>query len=737
MKSVSTSFNKNVKKIIFAGFVSLTMMVSAGCSNVFAQVTQLEQAASSYSGPIPTGPVTSAKARFANNISAGKFAETTTDLNVIASFSNQTYTNINGVNDLNGNFFGGTANFDEKKVEAQAAWRAMNIISDPSNETFTSNPTGQAKTGINVDLNYGFNVFTAVDPLFAASKSTNGRYYYSRLTLKFNRAVSNPVLHLVGLGAWTRFNGNQLGYSTELELVNNGNITLTKLSGSDALNVTSTKILNNKETIDADTDNGAASGSIRIVGNNITTVTFDIYLRGDGKGNNWSTDNLFSGDQWMMGFSMNTPSIAGNVFNDGNGLTDSKVNAAPSGTNASNSLRINVVNSNNQVIATTDVAEDGSYFFQDIAPATYKLVLSTSSTSNTPSLPNGWVFTGENIGSADSNGNDNNVDGIVTTVTLNSSTSSVFDVNFGIDKTPVADAKSKTINAPANGVVIALDGTGEAPKLSGSDLEDGEMGGLGSKVVITRFPVNGKLFYGADNNEIEISKLNATFANVFNPSYLKVKLAGSGYKTVNFDYAFVDAAGMQGASSKYELKWETTLPVTLAKFTATRVEQTALLSWSTTAETNSDRFEIEHSNSGKEWRMIGTVESKGESAELLAYSFSDREPVAGENLYRLKMIDKDGSFAYSRINSVSFDVNTEIAAYPNPAVNFVKIKVDGQDNWNKVNAVKLFNMAGNVVASGKMTANELDVTGLASGFYLVQVTRTNGLVSTSKIVIRK
>lgn len=83
------------------------------------------------------------------------------------------------------------------------------------------------------------------------------------------------------------------------------------------------------------------------------------------------------------------------------------------------------------------------------------------------------------------------------------------------------------------------------------------------------------------------------------------------------------------------------LPVTLTSFTATKENNTALLKWATTQETNSDRFEIERSLGGKEWGKIGTVLSTGESNALRNYSYTDNAPLAGENLYRLKMIDKD------------------------------------------------------------------------------------------------
>lgn len=68
------------------------------------------------------------------------------------------------------------------------------------------------------------------------------------------------------------------------------------------------------------------------------------------------------------------------------------------------------------------------------------------------------------------------------------------------------------------------------------------------------------------------------------------------------------------------------LPVTLARFDAVKEGSTALLSWSTTEETNSDRFEVERSINGKVWQKIATVKAQGESKvwQTIALQISSR-----------------------------------------------------------------------------------------------------------------
>jgi len=180
------------------------------------------------------------------------------------------------------------------------------------------------------------------------------------------------------------------------------------------------------------------------------------------------------------------------------------------------------------------------------------------------------------------------------------------------------------------------------------------------------------------------------------------------------------------------------LPVTLVSFTVKKEGQVALLNWATTEETNSDYFEIQHSVSGKEWENVGQVNSSGESKVLKKYSFNHANPVHGQNLYRLKMIDKDQTFAYSRIQSVSFEgiAAADLSVYPNPSTDKLFVRDNGT-----VKEVVINNLNGNAVyhapASFSAGNGQIDLTGLPQGMYIVKVTRKNGLVSTSKVVVSK
>jgi hypothetical protein len=102
------------------------------------------------------------------------------------------------------------------------------------------------------------------------------------------------------------------------------------------------------------------------------------------------------------------------------------------------------------------------------------------------------------------------------------------------------------------------------------------------------------------------------------------------------------------------------VPVTLSKFTAVlKGSYDVALNWRTEQETNSDKFEIEKSNDGLQFTFVNSTKAKGLSSTIKNYEFIDRNPSTnGEFIfYRLKMVDKDGSFKYSDIVKVSFLAN--------------------------------------------------------------------------------
>src|SRR5690606_2749792 len=69
----------------------------------------------------------------------------------------------------------------------------------------------------------------------------------------------------------------------------------------------------------------------------------------------------------------------------------------------------------------------------------------------------------------------------------------------------------------------------------------------------------------------------------------------------------------------------------------------ALVSWATLQETNTQKFEIEHSINGRDFIKVGETAAAGNSANQRNYAFTHTQPVQGFNYYRIKQIDLDGN----------------------------------------------------------------------------------------------
>jgi hypothetical protein len=178
------------------------------------------------------------------------------------------------------------------------------------------------------------------------------------------------------------------------------------------------------------------------------------------------------------------------------------------------------------------------------------------------------------------------------------------------------------------------------------------------------------------------------------------------------------------------------LPVVLVAFTAERFEDHVAIKWNTATEVNSDHFEVHRSQNGHEWKPLAKVKSNVESKKMKEYHYLDKEPLSGINLYRLKMVDMDGTYSFSKMISVEFDGVETVNVYPNPVVDMLSIK---RRDWSDILAIKIYNPAGQILNISDCSDNsnpmvrEYDLSGLASGIYVVKTIDKKGLVSINKV----
>jgi Secretion system C-terminal sorting domain len=179
-----------------------------------------------------------------------------------------------------------------------------------------------------------------------------------------------------------------------------------------------------------------------------------------------------------------------------------------------------------------------------------------------------------------------------------------------------------------------------------------------------------------------------------------------------------DVAGFSGFFVKTQLF---TIPLTLVNFTAQKEKQSVLLQWQTAQEINTNHFEIERSADAFNFKKIGTLSAKGNTAGYTNYNFTDANLIDGNNYYRLKMADKNGEFTFSPVRLLKFDAANNLSIYPNPTSKILTIQLHTlQSAGNE--ALQITNSIGQVILQRPVTNNmTINVESFAPGIYHVRL----------------
>jgi Secretion system C-terminal sorting domain len=168
----------------------------------------------------------------------------------------------------------------------------------------------------------------------------------------------------------------------------------------------------------------------------------------------------------------------------------------------------------------------------------------------------------------------------------------------------------------------------------------------------------------------------------------------------------------------------TPLPLNLLSFSGKKIDTGNQLNWLTSNEIGVSHFEIEKSENGKTFDKIGETKANGGPAENVSYEYLDQQ---NSNLithnsslfYRLKMIDLDGKYSYSKIISIKNESsNSNLKLYPNPAVNKLSVENFGE------NKIEIISLTGQIKTYNTLNSNELkaelNIADLPTGMYLLR-----------------
>jgi hypothetical protein len=181
----------------------------------------------------------------------------------------------------------------------------------------------------------------------------------------------------------------------------------------------------------------------------------------------------------------------------------------------------------------------------------------------------------------------------------------------------------------------------------------------------------------------------------------------------------------------------------LLSFTAARVDKKPQIEavWKTANEQNYTHFTVERSsNNGKTFELLGSITSAG----LGTYSFIDKDPLNGENLYRLKQEDYNNTITYSKTVQVQYsDLSnnpgkSNVSVYPNPVISHISVSITADGNTGASYNIQITNGFGLLIrqSTSAQPIWQANVADLLPGTYMVRVinSKNKSIIGDTKFV---
>ena len=285
--------------------------------------------------------------------------------------------------------------------------------------------------------------------------------------------------------------------------------------------------------------------------------------------------------------------------------------------------------------------------------------------------------------------------------------------NVALGKTATASSTDNVTHAASN----AIDGNVATRFSSGYDDNQWLSVDLGKAYLLSNVILTWEKSYGKDfdilfSNTGTFTDLYIDSIHVRNHVLSSNNIAGiDSIKAKPGTVArYVRMQGIHRATSNGYSIWEMQVfgitsnaglfPVSVSGFTATAATDASLLEWSSVTEYSNAGFAIEHSDDAVNFTQIGWINGRNTGTVISRYSFTDKQPSAGKNYYRLKQTWLDGKIGYSPVISINVTGNTNVNAYPVPVKDHLVVEYKGTVGEN-IN-VAIYNVYGLLVYNSKV-----------------------------------
>jgi len=309
-----------------------------------------------------------------------------------------------------------------------------------------------------------------------------------------------------------------------------------------------------------------------------------------------------------------------------------------------------------------------------------------------------------------------------------------------------------------NGRILRFDNAGQKPNGGGADgilgQPDFTSNNLGTTNQSTFSAVVSGV-YGDNNGTIYVADQTNSRVLIFENASKKANGDSADYVLGQSDFSSHDA-GTSATALKYPITVffsnmqlfivdnlnnrilvenpnpPVTLPLKLLNFSGHLQNNNAVsLQWQTADEQGVSKYELQYSTDGINYAYTLDV-AQAQNEDNNNYDYLHDDPVSGNNYYRIKMINADGSFTYSNVVMITVTNDNYVIVSPNPAADNIVITLPDTDEAT----VAIYNSVGSLVKTARLYSaiTTTDIHSLFSGTYFINIVENNGRIINTTLI---
>ncbi len=227
---------------------------------------------------------------------------------------------------------------------------------------------------------------------------------------------------------------------------------------------------------------------------------------------------------------------------------------------------------------------------------------------------------------------------------------------------------------------------------------------------------------------VQWNKISGVGGTIVNPNSQNTNVTGLSEGNYIFELVVTNTCGVFKDTVNLFFTSAGNLPVKLISFNGNRNnENTDALTWQVADELDMKNYEVQLSENGIDFKMIGEVAISNISSNNKKYGFTNNSIFYAINYYRLKMVNNDGSFAYSNILKLSSkqkNIN-ELNVSPNPAKANLIVTIHSFETHSSV--IEIVNLIGqhlfkkSIQIFKGVNTIPVDVSNLPKGVFFLKV----------------